>query len=81
MGRKGCRVSGEAGILSGWARTLHGMGTAEKGHGSDGTQRDVRRTMEKLSQFPYRPEAGAGERKEGGTVIRDREREAVKNII
>ncbi len=42
MGRRGCRASGEAGILSGWACTLHGMGTAGEGHGRGGTQWDVK---------------------------------------
>lgn len=43
MGRRGCRVSDEAGILSGWACILHGMGTVGRGHGSAATQRDVSR--------------------------------------
>lgn len=65
MGRRGCRASGGAGILSGWACTLHGMGAAGKGRGSGATQRDVRGK----GQFPYKPEAGEGEREERGTLI------------
>lgn len=42
MGRRGCRTSGKAGILSGWASTLHGSATAGKGHGGGATQRIVR---------------------------------------
>ncbi len=36
---------------------------------------------EELSQFPYKPEAGEGEREEGGRVIRDGGSEDVKKII
>lgn len=61
MGRRGCRASGKAGILSGWVCTLHGMGTAGKGHGSAVTQWDVREGGWK-GQFPYKPEAGEGKR-------------------
>lgn len=42
VGRRGCRALDRAGILSGWACTVHGMGTA-KGHGSGVTQWDVSR--------------------------------------
>ena len=42
MGRRGCRASGKAGILSGWACILHGLDTAGKEHGSGVTQWDVR---------------------------------------
>lgn len=41
MGRRGCRASDEAGILSGWACSLHGTGTAGRGHGGGATQRGV----------------------------------------
>lgn len=41
MGRRGCRASSKAGILSWWACTLHGKATAGKGHGSGATQWDV----------------------------------------
>lgn len=42
MGRRGCRVSSRAGILSGWVCTLHGSGTVGKGHDCGATQCDVR---------------------------------------
>lgn len=37
-GRRGCRASGEAGILSGWTCTLHGFGAMGRGRGGGGTQ-------------------------------------------
>lgn len=57
MGRRGCRASNRAGILSGWAYTLHETGKEGKGHGSRATQGDARREDEEPGQFPHKPEA------------------------
>lgn len=79
MGRRGCRALGKAGILSGWACTLHGLGTAGKGHSSGVTQWDVGGGgwQSWASSFT----SLRMERKEGGTLIRDTGTEDVKTII
>jgi len=69
MGRRGCRTSGKAGILSGGASTLHGSATAGKGHGGGATQRIVRGGGGKR-RFPH--ESEDGERVRFNRVIGDR---------
>lgn len=73
-GRRGCRVSGEAGILSWWACTLHGVATAGKGHGSGATQWDVRGEDGRAEPVPLQGRGWRGvERKEG---FRDSQRQS-----
>lgn len=70
MGRRGCRASSRAGILSGWVCTLHGSGTVGKGHDCGATQCDVRRwqswasslTVLKLKKWGEKQQKQSGQR-------------------
>lgn len=77
MGRRGCRASNRAGILSGWALTLHETGEEGKGHGSRALG-DGRREDEEPGQFPHEPEAGERQR---GRHSEQAWREDVKKIM
>lgn len=77
MGRRGCRASGKAGILSGWACTLHGLDAVGRERSGGVTQSDGggggggggwrTRASSFISQRLER-----GREKRGTRVIRDR---------